>query len=70
MSVSPSASQNLSTTLKLEAQVGQNPSPGFMAECNIYDQPIRLIMICYSLSCKPSLQSDQIAFSNPESDVV
>ena len=31
---------------------------------------IRLIMVCYSVSRWPSWLSDQIAFSNPESDVV
>ena len=43
---------------KLEAQVGQ-----------IWLTCIRLIMICYIVPWWPSWLSDQIAFSNPKSDV-
>ena len=45
--------------IKLEVQVGQ-----------ISLTWIRLIMICYIVPWWPSWLSDQIAFSNPESDVV
>ena len=44
---------------KLEAQVGQKSSTW-----------LRLIMICYIVPGWPSWLSDQIAFSNSESDVV
>ena len=46
-------------TFQLEAQVGQI-SLGW----------IRLIMTCYIVLWWPSWISDQIAFNNPESDVV
>ena len=44
---------------KLEAQVGQKSLTW-----------IRLIMVCYIVPWWPSWLSDQITFSNPESDVV
>ena len=47
------------TTKKLEAQVGQKTLTW-----------ITLIMICYIVPWWPSWLWDQIAFSNPESDVV
>ena len=48
-----------SAIMKLEAQLGQKSLTW-----------IRLIMICYTVPWWPSWLSDQIAFRNPESDVV
>ena len=50
---------NPTSKMKLEAQVGQKSLTW-----------IRLIMICYIVPWWQSWLSDQIAFSNPESDVV